>query len=86
MDRDKPMKNSVKTTTNIELLAYIQDSFLNPSAYMTNLKPVKEIDWQWDNGKTTTNITYVDDKLVRELIMILLQLKHVMILLTLLPH
>ena len=60
MDRGKPMKNSVKTTTNVELLAYIQDSFLNPSAYMTNLRPVKEIDWQWDNGKTTTNVTYVD--------------------------
>ena len=56
------MKNVVNSNIDKNLLSQIKGSLFNPNgSYLRNLKEVKEIDWSWDNGKTTTIITYVDD-------------------------
>jgi hypothetical protein len=57
-------KNSVDANIDQTLLDQIRESLLNPTgAYLRNKKQVSEINWTWDDGKTTTEIKYVDGKI-----------------------
>ena len=57
-------KNSVDADIDQSLLEQIRNSLFNPTgAYLRNTKQVSEINWTWNNGKTTTEIKYVDGKI-----------------------
>lgn len=52
--------NTVNVNIDPEILAQIKNSLSNPTAYLRNTKQVDEINWTWDEGKTTTKIIYAD--------------------------
>ena len=55
------MKNNLTSNIDKELLRQIKNSLFDPDGgHIKNLKEVKEIDWEWNKGKTITTITYAD--------------------------
>ena len=60
------MKNNLTSNIDKELLRQIKNSLFDPDGgHIKNLKEVKEIDWEWNKGKTITTITYADGEVDR---------------------
>lgn len=52
--------NSIDADIDPEILEQIKVSLSNPTAYLQNMKHMNEINWTWDEGKTSTELIYAD--------------------------
>ncbi len=55
--------NSINSNIDPEILEQIKNSLSTPTAYLRNTKQVDEINWTWDNGKTSTELIYADGEI-----------------------